>query len=560
MKGEVNRRIFVIHGRNHVVRDQVVAFLRALDLEVTLYDDVRRLAGTRDRVLDLVVKGIKASALVISLFTPDEWTVLRGDLRKHDDVESEQRRWLSRPNVIFETGLALGIAPRRVVYLLMGDVSLFSDVLGDHVFRPTNRTEVGSDRQKLHAWLTAWFARRGVDLPETSAWKTEGDFESGIGSRAKPKDILGGPSAGWPWLERDALAVAMDGSGRDFDPCGDTIEISPWTATSFRANLAPSPEGAQETFEGQLVLTRDRQLVERWTEPYSEAVRAYVLRGIELESSGGRENAKVGFVSIDFGLNALNTSSGLSFRPVNHLVAQAFNRRLALERTTIGSYGGRAHQLWNTCLRNMFPGVQSVRACHPSQVFVELAVITSDGYVPCTQKSDSNSVYAKRHAVNTRRGGARVWTCGVELGPNWGQVMTRVGESAFLEVDLVGGAVAALKREFGIDVPNGRIEHPMLAIKKLVLQTLHLNVSFIGYCIVPETREEVLAKCSGKQMGGMDHRRLYFVPFVDGDKQLEHEDSTSWHGTAMARFKVLEEFESEIRQVLWPPPTSVTPV
>src|SRR5262249_49700187 len=57
----------------------------------------------------------------------------RPALNTRKDTSEDSQRWQSRPNVLFEAGLALGIAQERTVLVKLGhDVKLFSDVGGIH--------------------------------------------------------------------------------------------------------------------------------------------------------------------------------------------------------------------------------------------------------------------------------------------------------------------------------------------------------------------------------------------------------------------------------------------
>ena len=60
-------------------------------------------------------------------------------------------RWQSRPNVLFEAGIAFGSARNRTVLVTLGrDVSLFSDVTGIHTVRLNNTVDSRNKfRQKL---------------------------------------------------------------------------------------------------------------------------------------------------------------------------------------------------------------------------------------------------------------------------------------------------------------------------------------------------------------------------------------------------------------------------
>jgi predicted nucleotide-binding protein len=130
-----SKRVFVIYGRNQNAYNQMVLFLRALKLDPKPFLEVAgELAGIPS-VFDIVRHGMNQAAGVVALFTPDEWAALRPTHNLNGETSVESRRWQSRPNVIFEAGLAIGLDPeknRTILVKLGQDVSLFSDVGGIH--------------------------------------------------------------------------------------------------------------------------------------------------------------------------------------------------------------------------------------------------------------------------------------------------------------------------------------------------------------------------------------------------------------------------------------------
>ena len=127
------KRVFVIYGRNTAAYDEMVKFLRSLQLYTKSFNDVSNECGTSPTVMEIVNRGMEQAAGVIALFTPDEWSVLRPALDKKRGETEESRRWQARPNVIFEAGLAFGKDPKRTILVRLGhDVKLFSDVGGIH--------------------------------------------------------------------------------------------------------------------------------------------------------------------------------------------------------------------------------------------------------------------------------------------------------------------------------------------------------------------------------------------------------------------------------------------
>lgn len=165
------RKVFIIHGRNTAAAREMQRFLSALDLSPVDFDELRARMGGTPTVADIVTAGMDECQAVIALFTGDEWSALRPDLRTPHDAGKQVERWQARPNVIFEAGMAFGRDRQRVVFVLLGQVELFTDVEGIHVLRPTN--DAGGARHTLRLLLK----NAGCPISESTRWMSEGDFE-----------------------------------------------------------------------------------------------------------------------------------------------------------------------------------------------------------------------------------------------------------------------------------------------------------------------------------------------------------------------------------------------
>ena len=181
------KKVFIIHGRNVEARAAVEHFLKALKLEPIDFDELAADMGT-EFVGNIVVEGVRRAQGVVALFTPDEFAALLPAFRKTHDKPSDIMRWQARPNVIFEAGIAFGIARERsALVTLGGEVSLFSDVEGIHLLRLNNHVESrGKFRQKLIGM------RCDLDT-RTNAWTDptkSGDFEACLAplSGVSPRD------------------------------------------------------------------------------------------------------------------------------------------------------------------------------------------------------------------------------------------------------------------------------------------------------------------------------------------------------------------------------------
>ncbi|HET6284913.1 MAG TPA: TIR domain-containing protein [Polyangia bacterium] len=171
------KKVFIIHGRNLDAPKQLGQFVRALGLTPNTFPDVRAsMAGTAT-VAEIVEAGMADAQAVIALLTADEYSVLRPNLKTRADGPDDIARWQARPNAIFEAGIAFGRDRDRVVFVVLGDPKLFTDVAGIHLLRPTN--DPCGDRQALRGILTTMGC--AVDQ-NTTDWMAAGDLVSCVQS------------------------------------------------------------------------------------------------------------------------------------------------------------------------------------------------------------------------------------------------------------------------------------------------------------------------------------------------------------------------------------------
>jgi predicted nucleotide-binding protein len=165
-------RIFVIHGRNGEAAEATRQFLRALGLQPSDFDEVKRRIGGSPFIRQVIRRGVTDATAVIALFTPDEQATLDEYFERVGDKPEELQRWQARPNVIFEAGVAMGIDESKMIFVTLGsDVSLFSDAGGPPVVRMDNSPQ---KRDELRALLKT----AGCAVDEHRDSLGQGDFES----------------------------------------------------------------------------------------------------------------------------------------------------------------------------------------------------------------------------------------------------------------------------------------------------------------------------------------------------------------------------------------------
>jgi predicted nucleotide-binding protein with TIR-like domain len=128
------KKVFVIHGRDNAVYEELVKLIVSLGLEVIRFESVSNSLGGTPLVRKVVENGIAQADAIVALFTPDEHAGLydmgTGRLMTADESSP---RWQSRANVIFEAGLAFGQTRIEPILAVFGsDVSRPSDLGGLH--------------------------------------------------------------------------------------------------------------------------------------------------------------------------------------------------------------------------------------------------------------------------------------------------------------------------------------------------------------------------------------------------------------------------------------------
>ncbi len=172
---QVNSRdVFVIHGRDERLRAGMFEFLRSLGLNPMEWAHAVELTGKGapyvGEVLDAAFS--RAQAVVV-LFTPDDLVKLRPELCGPKEPEHETSLTpQARPNVLFESGMAMARDPDRTILVEIGGLRPFSDVGGRHMVRMDNSPKKRND-------LAARLKTAGCPINLTGTdWQTAGDMKA----------------------------------------------------------------------------------------------------------------------------------------------------------------------------------------------------------------------------------------------------------------------------------------------------------------------------------------------------------------------------------------------
>ncbi|WP_154605517.1 TIR domain-containing protein [Arthrobacter sp. AQ5-05] len=126
------RSVFIVHGRNTKVRDELAKFLRHLDAKpITWTQAAAHTAKTSPTTMEIISTGMAMAQAIVVIFTPDDEARLKsGFTEDHDGLHETQLTGQARQNVILEAGMALGAAPERTVLVRFGQTRQISDIEG----------------------------------------------------------------------------------------------------------------------------------------------------------------------------------------------------------------------------------------------------------------------------------------------------------------------------------------------------------------------------------------------------------------------------------------------
>ena len=167
-----SKKVFVVHGRDSRLRDDFFSFLRALGLQPIEWSEALKLTGKATPYTGEAIEiAFKTAQAVIVLLSPDDEVRLSPELWKDNEDENEKSTMLqSRPNVLFEAGMAFGTHPDRTLLVEVGQVKAFSDVAGRHVIRLSNSPDKRNDIAERLKTARCDVSRSGSD------WLKTGDF------------------------------------------------------------------------------------------------------------------------------------------------------------------------------------------------------------------------------------------------------------------------------------------------------------------------------------------------------------------------------------------------
>ena len=172
------REVFVVHGRNQKARNALFDFLRSINLRPLEWSEAVKATGkTMPYIGEVLDTAFSRAHAVVVLFTPDDEARLKEQFRVDSDPPHEtELTGQSRPNVLFEAGMAMGRNQEGTLLVELGRLRPFSDMAGLYVIRLDDTSQ---RRQELAQRLQT--AGCPVNLDGTD-WHTVGDFDDSVGT------------------------------------------------------------------------------------------------------------------------------------------------------------------------------------------------------------------------------------------------------------------------------------------------------------------------------------------------------------------------------------------
>ena len=164
--------VFVVHGRDDQVREELSTFLRSLHIDVIEWSKALALTGKGSPYIGEVIDaGFEHAQAIVVLLTPDDEAKLKGEFIRASDPSFEKKlTGQPRQNVLFEAGIAFGKYKDTTILVQVGKVRPMSDVSGVHIVHLTGSA---SSRKQLIGKLKT----TGVKVDDSGEdWLTHGDF------------------------------------------------------------------------------------------------------------------------------------------------------------------------------------------------------------------------------------------------------------------------------------------------------------------------------------------------------------------------------------------------
>jgi predicted nucleotide-binding protein len=207
--------VFVVHGRNEVLRKSIFDFLRAIGLQPLEWSQAVKATGEATPYVGQILdKAFSMAQAVVVLMTPDDEAYLRKEFQtEYDEAYEKNPTAQARPNVLFEAGMAMGRDAKRTLLVQVGTLRPFSDVGGRHILRLNNTSARRQDLADRLKTAGCDVDLSGRDWHSTGSFKLKETVATIHAPAENPKAIISDSSAFGPELttaEADVLAATTD--------------------------------------------------------------------------------------------------------------------------------------------------------------------------------------------------------------------------------------------------------------------------------------------------------------------------------------------------------------
>jgi hypothetical protein len=172
VKPAKNNTLFVVHGRDTKLNEDMFGLLRALGLNPIEWSKaVAKTRGNNPDVDKIIGGQMKSVQGIVVMISPDEEAKLKVKFCDPANPSERSLQDQARPNVLFEAGWAFGAYPDKTLLVRVGNTRPISDLGGKHIMKLSNsaasRKEFAQRLRKM---------KFKVDTEGTS-WLTEFNFD-----------------------------------------------------------------------------------------------------------------------------------------------------------------------------------------------------------------------------------------------------------------------------------------------------------------------------------------------------------------------------------------------
>lgn len=150
-----NNSVFVVHGRDTKLNEDIFNFLRTLGLNPMEWSHaIAQAKGANPNIGQTINSAMKRVQAVVVMFSPDEDAKLKSKFcAQNEKATLGKAASQARPNVLFEAGLALGAHPDKTLLIQVGEMREISDIGGKHILHLTgsaaSRNELAQRLKKM---------------------------------------------------------------------------------------------------------------------------------------------------------------------------------------------------------------------------------------------------------------------------------------------------------------------------------------------------------------------------------------------------------------------------